>query len=174
MEAAIIFHDKFTEYLLYLAANSDNGGLTSEQIEIYQKAYRELLPKLWEEELRAKKSAGQSFFIPTKLWYRVQEILARRKVDKILSFLVSIAQAQQVSSPILCYRGGVPTNPGLGSQRISPCCNCGFNIFRRGRWGFVEDCGLTGCTLNLGCLNRACPLVPAIWDPTTCICGCDI
>src|SRR3989338_3286667 len=81
---------------------------------------------------------------------------------------IKTAEAAYSINP--CYREGAP-NLIRGSQRSAQCCNCGITGSRCRT--FVNDCGNVGCRcVNLGCLNRACPGQPAIWDPATRICGC--
>jgi hypothetical protein len=120
--------------------------------------------------------------------------LYEQKLTSLLFQLIKIAYAQY---PLFCFRFGLPI-PG-GFNLIAPCCDCGFDIGRRGRLIFVEHCsgnalpvdiyspyydpvtgtmsgflgaGTGSCAINLGCLNAVCPGQAAIWDPMTGICGC--
>ncbi|MBI4119443.1 MAG: hypothetical protein HY456_01180 [Parcubacteria group bacterium] len=151
MQDMVAFQDKFADYL---AANSD---LSSQEIEAYRKAYREVLPKMWADELRAKKAAQQTSFLPLKLWFHYREAVVKYKINSVFAymkenFLVNAAYAQSE-----CYREGAP-NGVVGSQRSAPCC----------------DCVVGKKHIPVGCLNKVCAGQPAIWDPDTKICGCNI
>ena len=181
MKEAEIFQDKIADYLIYLSANSENSSFSRGEIELYKKAYHEILPRLWEEELRMRKAATQSSFQPLKFWANYRSELLHKEAALMLDSLSKRLQSffwvvtyAQISVGTECYREGLSVNPLLGSETAAPCCNCGYVRRSRGRWRFVYDCGESGCTINLGCLNEFCPGLPAIWDPMTLICGCDI
>lgn len=153
MEEVIRFQDKFADYL---DANSD---LSSQDIEAYRKAYREVLPKMWAEELRAKKAAQQTSFLLLKLWFHYRSAIVKYKINSVFAYMKENFLVNAVYAQGECYREGAP-NTIVGSQRAAPCCNCSIRI--------------GGRRFPIGCLNRICAGQPAIWDPTTMICGCNI
>jgi len=152
MDEAVAFQDKFADYLQnYSAANFA-------QIDIYRKSYREILPAMWEEELRVIKAQKSVSFAPFKIWFKYREFSLRAKTGhemSILSGIVNKASAQFGGLGGLCFFPGPPNNIP-GSQRAAPCCNC-----------FVAGD-------PVGCLNFVCLGQPAIFDQTTGICGCNI
>lgn len=179
--------DKIGEFLTKLDTGDSNGDLvsntyTAESAERFKKLYRETLPRLWKEELTRKKSGLESA-LPFIFFALYQKELARQKSEKISAFwfgelfkIINKVQANHTISP-QCYREGGSSNFTRGSQRTpaEQCCNCGY-VRRRRRWRYVEDCGHRGenCNIQVGCLNYACPNLPAIWDPESGICGCFI
>ena len=183
-DSANKLQDKIREFLTKLDTGDSNGDsvpnpYTAESAEKFKKIYRETLPKLWREELTRKKS-GLKSAPPFNFLALYQKELARQKSEKISALwfgelfkIVNKAQANHTMAP-QCYREGSP-NSIRGSQRTpaEQCCNCGYALWRR-RWWRVEDCGHAGenCNIQVGCLNYACPNLPAIWDPDSRICGC--
>ena len=177
--------DKIGEFLTTLDTGDVNGDsvpntYTAESAARFKKMYRETLPKLWKEELMRKKFGLESAR-PFNFLALYQTELARQKSEKISAFwfselfkIINEVQASHTMSP-QCYREGGPPNSKRGSQRTpaEQCCNCGYVVWRR-RWYRVEDCGHNGenCSIQVGCLNYACPNLPAIWDPESGICGC--
>ena len=180
MADAIALQDRFADWLEYLSAHSaSGGGFSADEIAQYRKSYREILPKLWEDEIKAERTvAGED---PRNFISKFKGALARKKSEGIISWIgksiisriIPEAYAQFSVSPE-CYRGGTPNNQ-RGSQRSAPCCNCGFFCTNTG-CTFRQNCGPSGgaCNIQLGCLNKVCANLPAIWDPQTRICGCHI
>ena len=88
----------------------------------------------------------------------------------------ALAQLGNALGGAVCYQEA-GLNPIVGMQVITPCCDCGNEIIRRGRILHVEHCSFfsTGrCNFtNLGCLNGPGFGGNAIWDPMTGICGFD-
>src|SRR3990167_5491604 len=174
MADTIALQDKYADYLEYLMIGIEGDGLTKDDIDKYRVSYRVILPKLWKEELIAVKSISKNSSIFEKIYFTYRQKTAYQKASSKLSLsqireiFIKTAEAAYSINP--CYREGAP-NLIRGSQRSAPCCNCGITGSRCRT--FVNDCGNGGCRcVNLGCLNRACPGLPAIWDPQTGICGC--
>src|SRR3989338_311831 len=174
MTEAIALQDKYADYLESLMVGIEGGGLTKDDIDKYRRSYRVILPSLWKEELVAIKSISKNSSIFEKIYFTYRQKTAHQKASSELSLsqireiFIKTAEAAYSINP--CYREGAP-NLIRGSQRSAPCCNCGITGSRCRT--FVNDCGNGGCRcVNLGCLNRACPGQPAIWDPATGICGC--
>src|SRR3990167_6768586 len=174
MAEAIALQDKYADYLEYLMVGIEGGGLTKDDIDKYRRSYRVTLPSLWKEELIAGKSISKSPSFLGKFYFSFRQKIFQKKASSELSLsqireiFIKTAEAAYSINP--CYREGAP-NLIRGSQRSAPCCNCGITGSRCRT--FVNDCGNGGCRcVNLGCLNRACPGLPAIWDPQTGICGC--
>ncbi len=148
MEDMIALNNKYSDFLgIY-------SDLTDKDIELYRKAYGEVLPRMWEEEAKFFKMSQRTSFAPVKIFYKYLAESRRRKASKLLSFL-SEAIIPKANALVECFREGVGT-PGPGSQRAAPCCDCTINRF------------------PIGCLNLICANLPAIWDPETGICACDI
>jgi len=169
MAEAIKIQDLFADHL------EQREIFSKKEVDLYRGTYRELLPKLWAQELQAKKAGAQSSFLPARIWYAWKEKTIHEQsaqvssvFEKIKNFLATPAYAAYSISP--CYREGTP-NLVRGSQRSAPCCNCGLRCTSNGCI-FVNDCGESGssCTIQLGCLNLACPNLPAIWDGRICAC----
>src|SRR3989344_1118292 len=174
MADTIALQDKYADYLEYLMIGIEGDGLTKDDIDKYRVSYRVILPKLWKEELIAVKSISKNSSIFEKIYFTYRQKTAYQKASSELSLsqireiFIKTAEAAYSINP--CYREGTP-NLIRGSQRSAPCCNCGITGSRCR--SFVNDCGNGGCRcVNLGCLNRACPGLTAIWDPQTGICGC--
>lgn len=182
MADAITLQDKFADWLENLSSQSvsiGGGGFSASEIAQYRKSYREILPKLWKDEILSDRLSKQTSFLPDKIFYEYRKALDKKKAEGVFSFvlkniisrIIPEAEAQFSVSP-QCYRGGTPNNQ-RGSQRSAPCCNCGFYCTSNG-CVFRQNCGPSGaaCNIQLGCLNKACANLPAIWDPQTKICGC--
>lgn len=146
MDEVIQFQDKFSDYL------ESFPDLSKDDIASYRKAYKEVLPQLWRSELMARKAAQQTSFFPLKWWYKYNQTMTAKKINGVLAFIRE-RNFPSAYAQAACFFPG-PPNFIQGSQRAAPCCNC--------YAGFVP----------IGCLNRVCVGMPAIFDQTTGICGC--
>lgn len=148
MADAVKIQDAFADYLTSLAQTSASGGISEETVVRYRYTYRELLPKLWREELLAKKKAEQISFLPAKLWYTYRTEQMHKQIAKVSmldtiknAFVPTANAAFAYSTTPYCYREGIP-NLIRGSQRAAPFCNSGLRCSPY--CVFIYDCGIAG------------------------------
>lgn len=151
MTEAIKYQDIFADFV------EKYSDLPKSQVDIYRVAYRELLPRLWKEELILRKKSEVSF-LPMKFFNLLEANLVKRKINNLLASIknqIIPSASAFVLSPECAQEGA--TLPGIPvPQRSAPCCNC-----RAG-------------PKPIGCLNKVCVGRAAIFDQLTGICACGI